>query len=339
MCFIIIFLAFPITAQEPKAKIKVIAEKATVRSKPDRNSEIIEKDIAVGSVFETKEKKGKWFKIKFRSKQGDLKTGFIHEFYVEVVEEKAEVKTEEIQKPAEKSKKKPVFKPYKEPRKKGFLTFTFNGGLNFVNGGDFNDVVKGRNDHYSDAEWNELKTMMSMSGDLIFNLSDKIGVAIGGGYIFKNNKGTYSYFTRNYKFRIIPLSVSLYFSLPTKGIFGISLHGGVDYYLGSIKHTYSSTVSSSYSEDVNCKTYGFHAGAGVELKLSSRASIVIGGIYRIANFDNWTGSRNSIKGDLYFYTLAYPRIKVYSSAPYSSAQKAKINLGGLGVTAGMKFNL
>lgn len=79
-------------------KIKVVTENAFVRFKPDITSDVIE-TAPVGKEFESEEKIGEWFKIKFSSRLGVLITGYIHEVNVKVESEAIEPEKKAIPKP------------------------------------------------------------------------------------------------------------------------------------------------------------------------------------------------------------------------------------------------
>jgi opacity protein-like surface antigen len=76
-------LALPAAAQGEKIKVSV--ENAALRVKPDMDSEILEENIPLGTIFDVQKKVGEWFEVKYQSKLGVLITGYIHEMYVEVI--------------------------------------------------------------------------------------------------------------------------------------------------------------------------------------------------------------------------------------------------------------
>ncbi len=78
-------LALQASAQSGEARVKVIVEKASLHLKPSVDSEVLEENIALGTVFTGARKTGEWFEVKYPSKLGVLITGYIHEMYVEVL--------------------------------------------------------------------------------------------------------------------------------------------------------------------------------------------------------------------------------------------------------------
>ncbi len=85
----VLALALPLTCQESGGKVKVVVENASIRLKPSLDSEAIEENIPVGTVYASNKKTGEWYEIKFESKLGVALLGYIHEMYVEFVGEAA----------------------------------------------------------------------------------------------------------------------------------------------------------------------------------------------------------------------------------------------------------
>lgn len=375
--FIIILLISPSLILGAKIKIKVIAEDAILRTAPDMKSAMIGVKIPVGSMYDVENRVGKWFKIKFRSRYGVEVIGYIHEMYVEVEEETPEVKREAapkpvkplqekpyIKKPEEKPEKKPVPEPEPSKRRKGWLSIYLAGGAGIVEGGDLNRVVKGINRLWSQednyADWDEFKLMNELNAELIFNITQNIGIGIGAGYMTKKNIGSYGSedptfnvkYGREYTLNIIPVCASLHLSFLTRSIIGFSLHGGVGYYLGNVKHNFSyesSSTSYSRQEDVKCNTMGYYGGMSIDVNFTSHVSLVIEGSYRLAEFKDWKGTSDIAEGELYYYEYLsgyydeyFPRIGVFSAPPspsyYRNIRKALIDLTGFVLKGGLRIN-
>ena len=65
-------------------KIKVTAEQANLREKPDIGSGIVQQ-IPEGTVLEADRKEGEWFFVRYALEDGGVLGGWIHESLVEVV--------------------------------------------------------------------------------------------------------------------------------------------------------------------------------------------------------------------------------------------------------------
>ena len=65
-------------------KVKITAEQANLREKPDIGSGIVQQ-IPEGTVLEADRKEGEWFFVRFTLEDGGVIGGWIHESLVEVV--------------------------------------------------------------------------------------------------------------------------------------------------------------------------------------------------------------------------------------------------------------
>lgn len=83
--FVCLFLAADLVAGAATTKIKVVVENAAVRLNPSLDSEAIEENVAVDTVFTSEKKVGEWYEVKFKTQLGVDVVGYIHEMYVEVL--------------------------------------------------------------------------------------------------------------------------------------------------------------------------------------------------------------------------------------------------------------
>lgn len=347
--FIFVFLIavlIPPTAWGAEMQVKVVAENAVSRAAPDLESDIIDPSIPLGAVLDAVKKIGDWYEISRRTNLGVMYTCYIHSSHVTVVGERPTETLPET-KPA------PVQRPAYIPVAKGksFMSVYINGGISLVGPDDLNQVINGYGDYWSEADdiftWGEIKMMSEIGGELIFNLTENIGIGVGAGYIFKNSRGEYGTtadtLLQEFKFSFIPLTGSLHYKIPFGSAMNISLQGGAGYYLGKMKHSYNSG-STSTLEDASCNTLGIHAGIGIEIGMGSSAAIVITGLYRIANFKEWTGTRGGTEGKLYlyewyssYYDEYFPAVWIYGTPPTASARLAEINISGPVLKVGFKI--
>jgi len=251
------------------------------------------------------------------------------------------------------------------------LTFNLylSGGLGFINSGDFNTIVRREKDQWDDTDeyfdWAEWKNMVDFQGEFIFDITRNIGIGIGSGYLSKKSGGRYGEpdreYQRNYTFRFIPISGSLYLTIPAGNIASFFIKGGADYYFGKMQQEEKMNISSSQillTEDASCNVLGFHVGGGMEFKVAPKVSFVVNGFYRIANFKNWTGkghdedefSSRDWEGELYYYDNHQmwdgimewiPRLTLTNESMMPSNRRntrlGEINIGGLVLTAGLKI--
>jgi len=256
-----------------------------------------------------------------------------------------------------------------EEKWKPTLNLYLSGGLGFVNSGDFNTIVRGEKDQWGDADeyfdWAEWKNMLDFQGEFILDLTRNIGIGFGSGYLSKKSEGRYGEpdyeFQRNYSFRFIPISGSLYLTIPAGTIVSFFIKGGADYYFGKMRQEEKIDYSGNQilvTEDASCNILGFHIGGGMEFKVAPKVSVVINGLYRIANFKKWTGkghdedeiSSRDWDGELYFYENHQlwdgemewiPRLTLTNESMMPSNRRntrsGEINIGGLVLTAGLKI--
>ncbi len=84
-----LFLASGLAEGAAATKIKVVVENAAIRLNPSLDSEAIEENVAVDTVFTSDNKVGEWSEVKFKTQLSVEVVGYIHEMYVEVVSEGA----------------------------------------------------------------------------------------------------------------------------------------------------------------------------------------------------------------------------------------------------------
>jgi len=83
---IISLFILPTFTHAQKQKIRVVVEHATIRLKPNMESEVIGTP-PVGSVFDAEKKIGEWYEVRFASRVGVMLTGYVHEMFVELEKE------------------------------------------------------------------------------------------------------------------------------------------------------------------------------------------------------------------------------------------------------------
>jgi hypothetical protein len=145
-----------------------------------------------------------------------------------------------------------------------------------------------------------------LAGELVFNLSSQFALSGGVGYITgkSTSKGTTSLAgvttinETELKVKAIPVTVSLYYSLPVSTKSRFSLGAGVGYYFASFTRNYLNEQVGIYWIDANFKgsasDIGFHGGIGFEYDLSSTFAIVIEGFGRYAKISGFEGTRERI---------------------------------------------
>ncbi|MDH5468274.1 MAG: porin family protein [Candidatus Aminicenantes bacterium] len=95
---VVFLLILPAISYAQKQRIKVVVRNASIRMQPNVDSEVV-LDLPVGSTFEVEKKLGDWYEVKFTSDIGVLITGYIHNMFVEVIEEQPEPEREVVPQP------------------------------------------------------------------------------------------------------------------------------------------------------------------------------------------------------------------------------------------------
>jgi len=100
-----------IQGQEKSTKLKVVAELANIRQRPDIGSIIIHQALQ-GMILESTGKEGEWYIVKIKSDEGDITFGYVHESLVNVLEQTPLVKPlEERIEPEEIKKEEKPYNP------------------------------------------------------------------------------------------------------------------------------------------------------------------------------------------------------------------------------------
>lgn len=321
--------------QQPSLKLKVAAEQANIRLKPDIGSIIIQQ-VPQGTILESSGKEGAWYKIKIETEEPELTFGYVHESLVIVIsappeKEQKEIteKVEEPEKPEEKEEPgepqippitlPPSFQPAQFP-----FSLSLTGGGNYVHGGDLNSGAKGLADFYSDSLALEGKGKVKPArlsyiygGELSFMPFSNLSLGLGVDYFlgekesrveFRGASTTNVYITRP-KIWAVPLRLFLsYYPLPR-----LYFKAGVEYYFAKCAYFYRYEREEFWQEwkgEAKARDFGFIGGFGFEWRLASPLSFVIEAIGRYARITGFTGTDNyrdseglesTVEGKLYFY--------------------------------------
>ncbi len=201
--------------------------------------------------------------------------------------------------------------------------------------------------------------MVDVKAEIQFSLSSNIRIGFGIGYLsdtdnmhMGENVGDMSggmmggltggFSGHGHDFRVIPLTLSLYYVLPVNHKLNIFMVGGAGYYLSSFRDI------STQEEN----GFGPHAGFGFGLEIADRIKIVAEGIYRFVNLKGFTGELypgfregmegggqeegfwhyNHSQGEYHFHNYYEDQAQMMiDSPPYD------ISLNGFSLRAGIKF--
>ena len=174
-------------------------------------------------------------------------------------------------------------------REKKLLSINISGGMNNINGGDVNGAIRDYkqlitdyNDYYgtdNSADWEELKWIQNIKGEVLFNLSPSFSIGLGVEYLSKNNKGTITFSEANsdtiyeigyyymyslddnyseepsYKLQAIPVTLNFYYFMPFSSKIEAFFVGGIGYYFGTLTYNNPYQSATDYQEDYYSTAY------------------------------------------------------------------------------------
>lgn len=352
------------------AKVKVVAEQANLREKPDIGSSIVQQ-IPEGTVLDADKKEGEWYFVRYALEDGGVIGGWIHESLVEVVEGAAPVP--QAAKPAAAGTPPPAASAAATatgPGQGSFpLEISFSVGPSTLAPRDLNDGTRGYVDWYgasigipAPSQVDILHIAVLGGVELSYWVSGRlaIGLAVDGLSGSNGDSITFSDLYTNETLSTHP-SVS---AVPVKATAryypgaGFYLRGALGIY--SVKASYGfrheyDNVWEQWQGTAKASALGGEAAFGGEWKIAAKTAIFVEAGFRMASFDELTGQSvytNSAgesltePGTLYFFhktagdTTAYPLIAVRASQPAESgvvdARRAEINISGTSLRAGLR---
>jgi hypothetical protein len=318
-------------------KLRVTAELANVREKPDIMSAVLEQ-LPEGAVIEAERKEGEWFAVLVKREEGGLTTGYVHESLIQVIEEEPERKkpeappriekklvAEKEERPVEeRARAAPVFLPEKE---EGLSMSVWLGGR-YATVGDLNDGTSGAVRRYRELFLEGAESSRdpgSLHFGRQFGIEFRLPLAYGfsmafGGEYFSGEResevifevGSSQIVARTKpRIRAVPLNVSLLYH-PGPHLY---LRAGLEYTFARCSYFYGLEQPQSWQEDeghADAGALGFLIGVGTEWQLFSRVSFVAEAAYRRARlgdlegvnvYRDSTGYGLTEKGTLYYFEV------------------------------------
>jgi hypothetical protein len=171
-------------------------------------------------------------------------------------------------------------------------------------------------------------------------MSGNIG-GMGGGMM--GGMGGEDFSEHNHDFKVIPITLSLYYVLPVNHKLDIFMVGGAGYYLSSFRDISTQEKNA----------FGPYAGFGFDLKMADRIVIVAEGIYRFVNLKGFTnelhsGFREGMEGEeheegFWHYNHDYGEYHFHESHEDQAQMMLdspafNISLNGFSLRAGIKFS-
>ncbi len=299
-------------------KLRVTAEQANIRERPDIMSPILEQ-LPGGAILEAERKEGEWFAVLVERTEGGAVLGYVHESLVALVETRpAEPPREERILETEKIRERPIQKPvepveaeprYVPPTPKQAPAGTFRGerpavalwvGGRYAAVGDLNEGAEGLARYYA------ARLAAAAEGDdaslhygylvgaearlpLAFGFHLAIGVEYGSGesagsIVYNVNTQNVSLATK-LTVRAVPISLALvYYPSPS-----FYLKAGVEYAFARCGYSYRLTgldadspadAWQEWTGRADSSGFGYLAGIGYDWSLTPALSLAVEVIYR-----------------------------------------------------------
>ena len=358
-------------------RVKVTAEQANLREKPDIGSSVVQQ-IPEGAILEADRKEGEWYFVRYTLEDGGVIGGWIHESLVQVVEQAAPVSAPPKKPAAEAPPRERAPKPIRIGRietpefKTGSvpLEFSVSAGIGTLAPRDLNDGTRGYADWYSASIGLPLSReprVLHLAGlvgfELSYRFSSSLAFGLGADFLRGSNGDRVEL-----PDPLLPETVSTKPALqgvPFKAM--VRFYPGSGFYLRGALGIYSVKAGYLFRHEgagtweqwkgsATASGLGGEAAFGGEWDIAPRTIFFAEAGLRMAAFDSLTG-RNIYTnsggesviepGTLFFFhktaggEKAYPLIFVRGSAPAEEgvidAHRAKINISGTAVRVGVRY--
>jgi hypothetical protein len=261
------------------------------------------------------------------------------------------------------------------------FSLQLGGGLNYSTGGDLGRALRGQSDFLRD-EYGVSSSFgvplwgFQFAGEFVYRLNPKWAVGFGVGYFehLKDSQVSYSYGYIDAveavkpKYAVIPLTANLHYYLSLGRNLRIDLSGGIGYYIARLNYEASQTLSllgfggkDVYTFEGSKGGFGLQGGAGLEMNLTPRFSLILQVLGRYASISGFSGDWTEIgSGDFWAFEESgsghgvwsyewMPGTKAYSQWTFQdeiptgetikNARAAKIEILGFSVLLGFKIGL
>lgn len=358
-------------------KVKVSAEQANLREKPDIGSSIVQQ-IPEGTILEADRKEGEWYFVRYTLEDGGVIGGWIHESLVQVIEQGGPA-TEPAKKPAAEAPPResaprpirigriqtPEFSTGSIP-----LEFSVSVGLASLAPRDLNDGTRGYVDWFGASTALPVPRaadVLHLAGligfELSYRFSPRLTFGVGADYLRGANGDRIELsdpllsenVSTKPSLRGVPVKVMVRF-YPGGGFY---LRGALGLY--SVKAGYffrheGAATWEQWKGSATASGLGGEAAFGGEWEIAPRTIFFAEAGLRIASFGGLTG-RNEYEnsdgetslepGTLFFFRKtaggeqSYPLIFVRETAPAEEGvvdvRRAKINISGTAVRVGVRY--
>ena len=364
------------SAGQSATKLRVTAEVANIRQKPDIGSAIAYQ-VPRDAILTAISREGDWYLVRMTTEDGRSVSGYVHISLVAVAEEGAPEAN-----PAPPRTGIPPVEPAPPTRKAlpqvstvsvyspdAKFGLTLLGGGTFVLGGDLNTAAAGQADLLGNILGVTGSPAVSpahigytFGGEFTVPLADRISLGLGLDYVRAQRESIVLYTKGNKRFATItrpemhayPIRAFIQYS-PLQAFY-IKL--GLEYYLAGISYSYHFD-QGLYSKDVIGTATGNGLGAfggfGLEWNISGALAFIVEATGHYAPLSGFTGTGTVTDSDgvditetgkLYYFEfktingLSFPNVVVRDKLPTEAgvfnAREAEVDFSGFSLKAGFK---
>lgn len=372
----LIFFSLPALGVQAQTKLRVTAEIANIRQKPDIGSGIA-LQVPRDTILTAVSREGEWYLVNVTAEDGGTITGYVHISLVMVAEPGALEETPVGPKPGT-SQPQPPNPPRTMPpgampvsvsSPEAKFGLAFMGGASYLMGGDLNAAAQGQADLFGNALGVAGSPAVSpahigyiFGGELLVPLADRISLGLGLDYQ-KSQKESIVLYIRGNK-RSAAITRPEMHALPVRAFIMYSplqafyIKIGLQYCIAGISYSYH-TESGLYTRDVTGTATGGGLGAfggfGLEWNIFSSLTFVIEATGRYAPLSGFTGQGSVVDSDgvnikesgkLYYFEqktiggASFPQVVVRSKLPTEAGvfnpREAEVDFSGFAVKSGFK---
>jgi hypothetical protein len=364
----VIMISVGATAWGGGIKLRVSAEQANIREKPDIMSAILQQ-LPEGATLEAERKEGEWYAVLVEKEGGGFILGYVHESLVMVIEA-APPAPSQLREPA-------VARPVEEKReeKRERLSAAFWLGGRHAAVGDLNDGARGLAQYYEyqlsaagDGEVEALHFGYLIGAEVRIPLATGFYISLGAEHssgeatssvVYKGGSLEASYSTKPW-LRTTPFSLALLY-YPLRFIY---IKAGLDYTFARCAYFYRFSYPDPYEQtefwqewkgEASSSGFGYQLGVGLEWPLDSRISLIAEAAFRHGRLGDLDGEdfyqestdyQSRERGTLYrilatagraeTFPLVFIRDRKPTEAGVVDVRRAELDLSGYSLRLGLK---
>jgi len=363
-------------ASGAQTKLRVTAEIANIRQKPDIGSAIVNQ-APRDTILTGVSRDGDWYFVNLVSEDGRTVSGYVHISLVSVAEpgqleetpSKPAASTVQPKPLLPPPTKRPTGAPVSVYSPEARFGIALLGGGVYTLGGDLNQGAQGRADYYGDylgvagsPEVSPAHLGYVFGGEVLVPLVDRFSLGIGLDYLKSQKDSIVIYqkgsnrnvFQARPEMHALPIRVFVSYS-PLQAFY---IKVGVEYYFAGASYFYRTEAGNYWREWSGTATshgLGAMAGIGLEWNITGSLAFVLdvtghyaplSGFQGTGTITDELGANSSETGKLYYYELkflggtSFPEVfirnKVPSEAGVFNPREAEVDFTRVAFLAGFK---